>query len=89
MLQERGVATAGELARQIIEEGLWKPTKGGKTPRLTLYSLLYLDSKKKAPHVRKLEGGKWEWRGGNLNELFVCFFPIKLSKRFCNICSIF
>lgn len=63
LLQKRGVATAGELAQQILQDELWKPTKGGKTPRLTLYSLLYLDAKKKTPHVQKIEDGKWRWIG--------------------------
>ena len=51
--------TAGELIREILAHDLWRPTRQGKTPRLTLYAMLYNESKKPLSRVRRLEGGLW------------------------------
>ncbi len=52
--------SASELIRTIINNGLWEPTRAGKTPRLTLYGMLYNEATCSAtPRVRRLNGGLW------------------------------
>ena len=61
LLKENGPATAGELIHIILDNGLWKPKRAGRTPRLTLYGMLYNEAAKQTfPRVRRLEGGLWE-----------------------------
>ncbi len=52
--------SAGELIRIIIDNGLWEPTRAGKTPRHTLYGMLYNEAfYSTAPRIRKMDGGLW------------------------------
>lgn len=52
--------SAGELIREILNRDLWSPTRKGKTPRLTLYAMLYTEyHNKEFPRVEKAEGGLW------------------------------
>ncbi|HIV09083.1 MAG TPA: hypothetical protein IAC79_03075 [Candidatus Spyradenecus faecavium] len=51
--------TAGDLIRAILAQGLWSP-RTGKTPRLTLYGMLYTASHQPVPPVRRLPNGLWE-----------------------------
>ena len=61
LLKENGPATAGELIHIILDNGLWEPKRAGRTPRLTLYGMLYNEAAKQTfPRVRRLEGGLWE-----------------------------
>ena len=61
LLKENGPATAGDLIHIILDNGLWKPKRAGRTPRLTLYGMLYNEAAKQTfPRVRRLEGGLWE-----------------------------
>lgn len=61
LLKENGLTTVDELIHIILNNGLWQPKRAERTPRLTLYGMLYNEAVKQTfPRVRRLEGGLWE-----------------------------